>query len=208
MGLLVITSLNATGEISRGEERMEMMNLIEQTVYSMSLPAESEDLFGYGWIGYVKAEKTHAKENRYLSFDDYARQKIKRSVIDGLRRENPRSAIIKRVKHLVSKEGISFDDALHRVDPFSVVTGERVCVHEAEIPIENRGFDIVDKRLLLAFGFSKLTAREISVVWMSFYRGDTLKKIGESMKISESAASLIRTEALQKMKDAMTFDEV
>lgn len=187
---------------------MEMIQLVESTVARMRLPVEKGDLIGYGWIGYVKAQKSHAKENRDIDFESYARWKIKYSVMDGLRRENTKSAIMRRAKDLALKQDIPLDEAISTINPLGIETGERICVYEAEIPDEERGFSTVDRRLLLSFGFSKLTAREISVVWMSFYRGDTLKKIGESMNITESAASLIRTEALRKMRDAMTFDEV
>lgn len=183
-----------------------MMRLIKSTIAKMRLPHAWGDLYGYGWIGYQKAVETYSPKNSEISFENYAQWKIKYAIIDGIRREDPRKdRIVRKAKKVIGhRKDLCLGDTIKNLDP---MTGS-LCVEETEIPIRERGFDIVDTRLLLAFGFSKLTAREISVVWMSFYRGDTLKKIGESMNITESGASLLRKEALDKMKKAMTYDEV
>ena len=183
-----------------------MMKLIKKTVARMRLPYVKEDLYGYGWIGYRQAVETYSSKNSNISFENYAQWKIKYAIIDGMRREDPKKdRIVRKAKKLISQhEGLSLGETIREIDPMS----DSSCAEQAEIPTRDRGFDIVDTRLLLAFGFSKLNSREISIVWMNFYRGDTLKKIGESMNLTESGVSLIRKEALNKMRQAMTYDEV
>lgn len=183
-----------------------MMKLIKATVARMRLPHNRGDLYGYGWIGYKKALETYSPENSNISFENYAKWKIKYAIIDGIRREDPRKdRIVRKAKKMVGqRKDLCLDDAIRQIDPMA----NSLCVEQIEIPSRERGFDIVDTRMLLAFGFSGLNTREISIIWMNFYRGDTLKKIGENMNLTESGVSLIRKEALDKMKRAMTYDEV
>ncbi len=183
-----------------------MMRLIRATVARMRLPHNKRDLYGYGWIGYQKAVETYSPENSNISFESYAQWKIKYAIIDGIRREDPKKdRIVRKAKKIIGhRKDLYLGDVIRDLDPMT----ESLCVENTEIPTRERGFDIVDTRLLLAFGFSRLSAREISIIWLSFYRGDTLKKIGESMNLTESGVSMIRKEALDKMKQAMTYDEV
>ncbi len=162
-----------------------------------------DDLCAYAWIGYVDACDSYDPQSFKVPFRQYLKGRINLAIVDGSRSENQVSrSIMAKAKRMAVDKSITVDEAVGVISPYL----RPQSINDLEIG-EDR-FEAVDRRLLLSFGFSRLTAREISVVWMSFYRGDTLKKIGESMNITESAASLIRTEALQKMKDAMTFDEV
>ena len=194
-----------------------MMKIINNAIRRISLPHETvkEDLYSYGWQGYEKALKTY-KDESPMAFDDYAEWRVKYAIIDGLRKENPLSRgsieLQKAKEHLIKKgvevnneslcEELGVGKARLRVMSTTFVELDE------DLPFYDLGFNIMDARILLSFGFSGLTSRELSVIWMHFYRGDTLADIGKNMRISESGASRIKKEALEKMRAAMTYDEV
>mgnify|MGYP001269564390 FL=1 len=194
-----------------------MMQIINNAIKRISLPCETakEDLYSYGWQGYEKALKTY-KDESTMAFDDYAEWKVKYAIIDGLRKENPlsRGSIeLKKAKEHLIKKGVEVNNESLCEELGVGKTRLRVMSTtfvelDEDLPFYDLGFNIMDARILLSFGFSGLTSRELSVIWMHFYRGDTLADIGKSMRISESGASRIKKEALEKMRAAMTYDEV
>tara|TARA_R100000664_G_C2756884_1_gene144888 strand:- start:810 stop:1409 length:600 start_codon:yes stop_codon:yes gene_type:complete len=199
-----------------------MINLIKRTIRSMKLPphVKHEDLYAYGWEGYSKAVKTH-DPSCSVTFDDYAYWKIKYAVIEGLRRENPSvRAIVKlnRARSFLAKAGMESDrDSLlgelgvgtKTLDRWLSIEKGMISIGDHdEIPFFDKGFEVMDARILLSFGFSKLNSKELSVIWMHFFRGDKLSDIGRNMRISESRVCQLKSNALDKMRKAMTYDEV
>mgnify|MGYP003638939060 CR=1 FL=1 len=194
-----------------------MMGIIKKVTQRLRLPVgiEKEDLYSYGWMGYDKALKTYG-DNSEMTFADYAEWKVKYAIIDGLRKENPlaRGNIeLQKAKDRLTLSGQSItDDALCKdmgvgKKRLSTMNIKFVELKDTE-PFYNLGFKQMDARILLSFGFSGLSSRELSIVWMHFYRGDTLAEIGKSMCLTESGVSRIKKAALAKMKKTMTYDEV
>jgi RNA polymerase sigma factor FliA len=193
-----------------------MMEIIKKAAARIRLPegCPREDLYSYGWEGYQKALKTYKHDK--ISFEEYAEWQAKYAIIDGLRRENPlvrgKLEMEKAIKSLVNKNERITDESLCEEMGIGKTRLETIRTSFVEldddIPFHEIGFNIMDARILLSFGFSGLTSRELSVVWMHFFRGDTLADIGKNMRITESGACKIKKEALDKMKAAMTYDEV
>lgn len=194
-----------------------MMRVINKAINRIKLPPETqkEDLYSYAWMGYEKALRTY-DDGSTMKFDDYAEWKVKYAVIDGLRKENPlaRGKIeMRRAEDRILARGQTLtDDALcHELGVGKKRLRVLRTVHvelDEETPFYDSGFKIMDARILLSFGFSGLTSRELSVIWMHFYRGDTLSDISKNMRITESGVSRIKKEALNKMRNTMTYDEV
>ena len=194
-----------------------MMTIISKAIRRINLPADvqKEDLYSYGWCGYEKALKTY-KDESAMAFDDYAEWKVKYAIMDGLRKENPlsRGSIeLQKAKERLTKKGVevnseSLCEELGVGKTRLRVMSTTLVELDEDLPFYDLGFNIMDARILLSFGFSGLTSRELSVIWMHFYRGDTLADIGKHMRITESGASRIKKEALDKMRVTMTYDEV
>ena len=193
-----------------------MMEIIRRAASRIRLPEgmPKEDLYSYGWEGYQKALRTYKYEK--IPFDSYAEWQAKYAIIDGLRRENPMARgkieMEKAIKSLDYKNERITDESLCEEMGIGKAKLKRIRTSfiglDDDIPFHEIGFDIMDARILLSFGFSGLTSRELSVIWMHFFRGDTLADIGKNMRITESRASQIKKEALDKMKEAMAYDEV
>ena len=196
-----------------------MMEIIKNAAKRIRLPDgyAREDLYGYGWLGYKKALKTYKSNSEAsMSFDSYAEWQAKYAMIDGWRKENPLSRgniKLQKAKDRLLLSGRTItDDALCEELGVGKKRLETMKIRFIELdetePFYDLGFEKMDARILLSCGLAGLNTKELSVIWMHFYRGDTLADIGKNMRISESRVSQIKALALRKMKRTMTYDEV
>jgi RNA polymerase sigma factor for flagellar operon FliA len=151
-----------------------------------------DDLVGYGMVGLVLAARSY-RADRGASFATYAGWRVRGAILDGMRQmdwlpravRDARSACVIPIDGLIDAEDRDGESELPAVMPDVV---DR---------IQER-----DRARLLRAAIDGLAPREGLVV-REHLAGRTLREIGAQLGVTESAASLIRTKAIKRLRERL-----
>lgn len=182
------------------------MSLVPQVVAPIArrVPAnvQRDDLLAAGLFGLVDSLRKNGS-NPGVTFESYARMRIRGAVLDELRAQDwlsrrARDAINERADDPdAEREGVmlvGFDElsdaeerehlVSYRLDPEAVYEAKETMRH-------------------LAAALDKLSERERTVVAMYYYESATFKKIAEKIEVSETRAFQIHARAIDRLKNVL-----
>lgn len=151
-----------------------------------------EDLIGEGTLGLIEAVNRY-EPKRHVSLMTYANHRIKGAMLDYLRREDP---LTRQQRKDVNEGKASYMTfSLDQVPAgTSATTDERQTPETTTTHRINR--DLVKQLLNRA----ALTPQERKVIAMNFLAGFTLRSIAQLLGVAESRVSVVRSNALTKLR--------
>lgn len=182
-----------------------------------------DDLVQVGTLGLIEAVRRFDPE-RGVRFSSYAGRRIEGSITDHLRSTDwaPRS-VRSQQRRLASAEasGAHTDEDLSRMSGLDIETIRRTRAdirrarvdsfeHRQAGGVDVMGTDAVDQNLLhreqlseLRQALEALTPRQRLLVESHFLDGRSLTEIGESLGVTQSRASQLKSEALAELRRIM-----
>ena len=189
------------------DEVREYLPLVGQTVarFVRRLPRSvlREDLVAAGTCGLLDALRRHP-EDRGVSFEWYARIRIRGAIMDELRTQDWLSRRARKAAQAEAGDKatctsvVSFDDLAEGTRAASLVDGD------AQSPLEA----VLSHRSQrdMARAVQKLPAREQKIVTMHYFQDVQLKAIAHELGVSEPRVSQLHSRAMGMLKTLLASD--
>lgn len=178
-------------------EAMEMVRRIAGgLVRRLPSHVDKDELISLGYMGLVEALRRY-DPSRGVPFGAFAAVRVRGAMIDWLRQLDPVSR--EERARLRSSDEIA-----------SVTLVDFACAKDQAEPGANAVDELLrqERRALLEYALGQLSERERSVVQRYFFEEQSLKSIGEELKVTESRVCQIVGAAVARLRSLVSEEQL
>jgi len=189
-------------------------SLARRMASTMPHSIDVSDLVQDGVIGLMDAAHRF-DDSRGIKFETFAERRVRGAMIDALRRElGAEPTLADLAKRVGTDEGrlertilrintIESTSPLANLESVDTASLPAVLV-PSEPPAPDREYEQQELRLRIRQAMATLPARERKLISLYYFRGATMKQIGQAIGVNESRVSQLHARAMSRLRRAMT----